>query len=186
MGWTLQIMLQYSYTTWGCADSFDLLSQYSTEGFDPGWWLTLMRLLGPWEHKRSCVQTGWCAGESPATETLAMSLTWGCRWLVRSGVLFVPPIYKTYFIFSFIEVGESNFIRVKWKRLFLFCFACQLAYGQVTCKLFNHYFLKVCQSNNSRIVKTWWSCVHMCNELLCQNLILLPATNSKSYVKSPW
>jgi hypothetical protein len=46
-----------------------------------------------------------------------MSLTWGCRWFVRSGVLFVPPIYKTYFIFSFIEVGESNFIRVKWKKV---------------------------------------------------------------------
>jgi hypothetical protein len=59
----------------------------------------LWRLLGPWEHKRSCVQTWWCAGETPATETLAMSLTWGCQWLVRLGVLFVPPIYKTYLFF---------------------------------------------------------------------------------------
>jgi hypothetical protein len=27
--------------------------------------------------------------------------------------------------------------------------------------------------------------IHMCNELLCQNLILLPATNSKPYVRAP-
>jgi hypothetical protein len=74
------------------------------------------RVLGPRTTKRSCVQTQWCAGETPATETLAMSLTWGCRWLVRLGVLFLPSTY-TRVIFSFREVGESKFIRVQWKRL---------------------------------------------------------------------
>jgi len=62
----------------------------------------------------SCVQTKtWCAGE-----TLAMSLTWGYRWHIRLGVLFFAFNTYIYVIFSFIEVGESKFVRVQWKRSF--------------------------------------------------------------------
>jgi hypothetical protein len=68
----------------------------------------------PGTRKWSCVQTEtWCP-----CETLAMSLTWGCRWLVRLGVLFFAFNIYRYVIFSFIEVDESKFIRVQWKRLF--------------------------------------------------------------------
>ncbi len=42
----------------------------------------------------------------------------GCRWLVRLGVLFFAFNIYTYHVYSFIEVGESKFIRVQWKRLF--------------------------------------------------------------------
>jgi hypothetical protein len=39
-------------------------------------------------------------------------------WLVRLGVLFFAFHIYTYVFFPFIEVGESKFIRVQWKRLF--------------------------------------------------------------------
>jgi hypothetical protein len=54
-----------------------------------------------------CSKTQWCTGEPPATETLAMSLTWGCPWLVSLGVLVLAFNIYTYVIFLFIEVGES-------------------------------------------------------------------------------
>jgi hypothetical protein len=70
-------------------------------------------ILGTGTRKRSCVQTQWCAGETPATETpatetLAMRLSWGYPWLVRLDVLFFAFNIYTYVIFSFIEVGEAS------------------------------------------------------------------------------
>jgi hypothetical protein len=77
-------------------------------------WYRPFWVLGP--QKGPVLKPTWFAGETLATETLAMSLTWGCRWIVRLGVLFLPSIC-TRVIFSFREVGESKFIRVRWKRL---------------------------------------------------------------------
>jgi len=52
--------------------------QYVGRGWVQGFGHSLVyTLLGPGTTKRSCVQTQWWAGETPATETLAMSLTWG-------------------------------------------------------------------------------------------------------------
>jgi hypothetical protein len=113
---TFKIMLHYSYTTWGCADYFGVFQAVCRKGSGAGWcpFTGLDPFWVPGTTKRSCVQTEtWCAGE-----TLAMSLTWGCRWLVRLGVLFFAFNIYTYVIFSFIEIGESKFIRVQWKRLF--------------------------------------------------------------------
>jgi hypothetical protein len=113
---TYKIMLHYSYTTWGCADFFGVFQAVCRKGLGAGWWpftgIDPFWVLGT--TKRSCVQTETrCAGE-----TLAMSLTWGSWWLVRLGVLFFAFNIYTYVMFSFIEVGESKFIRVQWKKLF--------------------------------------------------------------------
>jgi hypothetical protein len=133
--------------------------------------------------KRSGVQTEtWCAGE-----TLAMSLTWGCRWLVRLGVLFFAFNTYTYVILSFIEVGESKFIRLQWKRLFPCAVHVSLlrVRSHVIC-LITVFSMFANQTLGEYSMKTYWSCVRMCNELLCQNRILLPDTNNKPYVESPW
>jgi hypothetical protein len=45
-------------------------------------------ILGPRDLKKGCgfkLQTQWSVGETHVSPLL-MSLTWGCQWLVRSGV----------------------------------------------------------------------------------------------------
>jgi len=71
-------------------------------------------LLGPWDHKKVLcsnrdVVCRWNSGNELDLES---------RWLVRLGVLFFAFNIYTYVMFSFIEVGESKFIRVQWKKLF--------------------------------------------------------------------
>jgi len=61
-------------------------------------WYRPFWVLGP-QKGPVCSKTQWCTGEPPATETLAMSLTWGCPWLVSLGVLVLAFNIYTYVIF---------------------------------------------------------------------------------------
>jgi hypothetical protein len=71
-------------------------------------------LLGPWDHKKVlCSNRDVVCMWNPGNE-----LDLGCRWLLRLGVLFFAFNIYTYVIFSFIEVRESKFKRVQWKRPF--------------------------------------------------------------------
>jgi hypothetical protein len=71
-------------------------------------------LLGPWDHKKVlCSNRGVVCRWNPGNE-LDLGVPMACQ--VGCDVVCLQ-IY-TYVIFSFIEVGESKFIRVQWKRLF--------------------------------------------------------------------
>jgi hypothetical protein len=63
-------------------------------------------ILGP--QNKSWVQTQWNVGET-LVSTLPMSLTWGCQWLVKLGLLLCFPKKKNQQNQPVVEQQLSTF-----------------------------------------------------------------------------
>jgi hypothetical protein len=113
---TFKIMLHYSYTTWGCADFFGVFQAVCRKGWVQGDGHSLVKTpsgsLGP--------ENGPAFTPRPGVQVKLWQWAWlgGADGLSGWVCCFLPSIYNTYVIFSFIEVGESKFRGVQWKRLF--------------------------------------------------------------------